>query len=66
MQNINIQILKQKNVLKQGQIVKEKAKEKNVNIIVYDNKIPLTISPQFYGYNLYKQVESYDIYVLNE
>lgn len=39
-------------------------KEKNINIIVYDNSIALTISPEFYGFKLYAQTEHYDIYVL--
>lgn len=41
-------------------------KEQNTNIIVYDNSILLTISPSYYGYNLYAQTEHYDIYVLTE
>lgn len=38
-------------------------KEQDVNIIVYDNSIALTTSPEYYGYNLYAQTEHYDIYV---
>lgn len=35
-----------------------------VNIIVYDNSITLSSSPEFYGFKLYAQTENYDIYVL--
>lgn len=36
----------------------------NINIIVYDKSISLTMPPSNYGYNLYDQTENYDIYVL--
>lgn len=39
-------------------------KQNDINIIVYDNSIPLTISPSHYGYDLYAQTEHYDIYAL--
>lgn len=39
-------------------------KEQDVNIIVYDNSISLTISPSYFGYELCGQTEHYDIYVL--
>ena len=41
----------------------ELCERQEVNIIVYDNSITLTISPSHYGYNLYAQTEHYDIYV---
>ncbi len=41
-------------------------KQNDINIIVYDNSIPLTISPSHYGYGLYAQTEHYDIYALSK
>lgn len=41
-------------------------KEKNVNIIVYDKSINLSISPIYFGYEFYTQTENYDIYILSE
>lgn len=41
-------------------------KQNDINIIVYDNSIPLTISPSHYGYDLYAQTEHYDIYALSK
>ena len=40
--------------------------QNDINIIVYDNSIPLTISPSHYGYDLYAQTEHYDIYALSK
>ena len=39
-------------------------KEKDVNIIVYDRNILLTISPTYFGYEYYTSTTNYDIYVL--
>lgn len=41
-------------------------KNKNTNIIIYNNAIELTISPTYFGYELYAQTQNYDIYVLTE
>ena len=41
-------------------------KQNDINIIIYDNSIPLTISPSHYGYDLYAQTEHYDIYALSK
>lgn len=38
-------------------------KQKRTNIIVYDNSIQLTISPTYFGFELYAQTEHYDIYI---
>ncbi len=38
-------------------------KQKRTNIIVYDNSIKLTISPAYFGFELYAQTEHYDIYI---
>lgn len=40
--------------------------KKDINIIVYDKNIPLTISPNYYGYKDYAQTENYIIYILEE
>ena len=41
-------------------------KEKEVNIIVYDRNILLTISPTYFGYDYYTSTDRYDIYVLKQ
>lgn len=41
-------------------------RQNDINIIVYDNSIPLTISPSHYGYGLFAQTEHYDIYALSK
>lgn len=44
----------------------ELCKEKNVNMIVYDKGITLSISPSYFGYEHYTQTEKYDIYILKD
>jgi len=39
-------------------------KKQDINIIIYDKKIPLSIAPQFYGFECLGQTENYDIYVM--
>ena len=39
-------------------------KEKDVNIIVYDRNILLSISPTYFGYEYYNSTERYDIYIM--
>ena len=41
-------------------------KENDVNIIVYDRSILLTISPKYFGYDYYTSTDKYDIYVLKD
>ena len=41
-------------------------KEKEVNIIVYDRNILLSISPTYFGYDYYTSTANYDIYVLKQ
>ena len=41
-------------------------KEKNINIIVYDRNILLSISPAYFGYDYYTSTDKYDIYILKQ
>ncbi len=58
--NILLRELKTGNV----EYVTQKCKETNCNYIIFSRDVSLSISPKYFGYEIFAQTENYDIYKL--